>query len=218
MEIVRKGEIIELDRVIEPAIATSLGDSILRIYREYCKRHYLSGDGTLYAGESPTELAEDTLAVGGTNLVNLSADSCALHRSLLDDFRQRAVDYVECAEPVVSGDFFIGRAAGGRWHIDGEFDYRELINLSEFPISLFVADEWGGTGLGSGWLNTILDSGLEPASYSQITYAPGEGVGINNYCAISEQVPHLGSSEEDKLFFRMIATNPDYPDFLRAMP
>lgn len=217
MEKTRTGEIMRIGRVIDAGVATGLGRPLLALYEKYCKQSNLYGNGTLYPIDSAIDATEPSLVHPAADAISLPLESFNQYRSLLNGFRDRARGYVEHDEPVVGADFLFGRAAGGKWHIDGEFDYRELINISGFPIALLVATDWSDTGLGKDWLNTTIEPGEEPASYKSLSYSPGQAVSINNFCPISEQIPHLGSGEEHKVLLRMIASNPDGSEFLCKM-
>lgn len=221
MQKIRVGEITPVGRLLEPETAIQLGSRMMELYHQYSREAFLFGNGTLNPDINPSDTEESKIIRRAENTVRLSENDFSIYNSLISYFKKEAISHVEHDEPIVSGDFFFGSAADGRWHIDANYDYRLLVNLSKFPISLLVANEWSSTSLGEGdnksiLDKSILDKGIEPESYSQLTYEPGEAVTVNNFCLERDQIPHAGSTESGKVFLRFLAYNPNGDDILRT--
>jgi hypothetical protein len=207
MQKVESGEIAHIGRLIDESVALELGVSVMELYAEYCRHSYVNmqNEGTLNICKESNGNNESEIKNIYTNAITLSAEYFQLYDGIRDEIIDITDDMFNGKKTSVGADIFFGQATGGRWHIDGYEEYRVLVNLSKFPISLLVATDWSNTDLGKDW-DTILDYDKSPPKeFETITYSPGEAVALNNCCERDKQTPHVGSNEEGKMFLRFFA-------------
>ena len=207
MKRVESGEIAHIGRLIDESVAVDIGSSVLALYAEYCRHSYVNmlNEGTFNISNEPSGHDKSEIKNMYTNAVTLSNEYFDIYSKLKEEVTCISEDLFKDDKSSIGADIFFGRAAGGRWHIDGSRDYRLLVNISEFPISLLVASDWSNTELGKSW-DTIIDYDDEaPKEFKTITYNPGEAVALNNYCSREKQTPHVGSDEPGKMFIRIFA-------------
>ncbi len=198
------GEIRNMGQVLEPDVATALGDRLLTLWGEHKKHlmnHHLGPNGTL----NP-RLKE---AAPTTQLESPQCNGVLLGEAdlrLMNDLNEEYLAFVEGLVPereVTPGmDFYIGSA--NAWHIDLGPDVRRLINLSHRPITIDVATEFDPS-------TYISNSGYrvdspKPTAFQAIEYGPGEAVVAHNACKIKKQTPHRGHPFDGKVFLRQMFT------------
>ena len=200
----RRGGVFELGRVMDPETATQLGARAKDLKNEYLKRNWGIGFGT---GIS-LNICEDRAK--GQNELEQHSNGVLLAEDdarLVDGVNERLKEHISLTglrSHDIAACFFIGAAAGGEWHLDVARDWRMLVNLSDFPISLKVATDWnaGDWVTSSGYFS--LKDKVPPKKHVTIDYGPGEAVVVDNACELRHQVPHVGSMEQNKVFLRTI--------------
>ncbi len=200
----RQGGVYELGQVIDPDLATQIGARAISLKDEYLKRNYGLGFGTGIGLNICEERAKDDSELTPyTNGVLLGEEDTQIVDEANVHFRSY-VDATNLDTGNMDSGFFIGAAAGGRWHLDVMRDWRMLVNLSRFPISIRVAEVWDHKDWVSNAGYPIWETKTSPRSFTTVKYGPGEAVVVDNACSLRYQVPHVGSTEEDKVFLRTI--------------
>lgn len=196
------GEIVKLGEIIAADTAKELGKEALALNKEYQRRLYTGNNNFLFVeGGSPEQSSVDS----AWNYVRLADGH---YRPVIEaqTFLDGLIRLGGRAALRAESGLFIGVAGDGRWHIDDSQDWRLLVNLSDFPVSLKVATEWEGINWGDIFRsprNWYADQ--VPWHYEVLEYEPGEGVLIDNACSAQAQVPHVGSTESGKVFLRAVA-------------
>lgn len=202
-----RGEVLPPERMLDPIIATELGDRILNQARIYCSRDRFVGPNTSLNIEP--EPGDVTSLVDGSNAVVLTHSDFAVVQFCESVFRSRLP---EERSPKVEVDFYVGTVVNGRWHIDMSRDVRAVVNLSAAPIGLEVATEWDPKDYGKAEskynyyaFGSVADPS-EPKLSKTILYGPGEAIGVNNLARADRQVPHKALAAPGRVVMRLFAT------------
>lgn len=186
------GEIKPAGRIIEEADAVDLGRIILSLANPW--------DYTMNIVRSRRQKSVRTHeSVNSIWLGTKERETVAQAQAVLKDYA-KTTSMRQPMSPYT--DFFFNAAVDGKWHVDSRADVRLLVNLSPFPISLHVAKEWE-------WDRELLFGAEDftPTDYDTLTYDPGEGVTLNNLRNPTAQTPHAGSTEEAKVFMRIMTVD-----------
>ncbi len=189
----REGEIFHVGQVLDPAEAVSLGNTILQTIDKYdpddMQTSVISSRNHRSPSEEQPYLLDPSL-LDAENQHSIDQSSSVLVSTVRN--REQITEPLQIVSGILVGAIDI-------WHIDGEPDYRMLINLGREETTLHVATAWDKT------ITTI----PKPAkAFTSLDLKSGEGVVIDNMCPRGQQVPHAGIRQEGRVLLRHTLTLP----------
>lgn len=200
--VTNQAEIVHAGRIIEADRAMRCGDAMLALAREFGHNHT-----TL--NPAPSQSERSTL-IPHTNRFNTGVDDQETIDIAAESFKTMIPTHgKEGLDLTIGSDVFVGTAGGGEWHIDMMEEYRLLVNLSRGHLELLVAKEWSNQ-----YSDPLLydQTPTPPSQYERLSYEPGEGLLLNNYCDWNSQIPHAGIHSDGKVFLRLF-TRETLPEF-----
>ncbi len=202
----RAGEIVAVGPILDPQRAVELGDTVLRIFTEFCvasNSHDERGSMLIVPSDSKTSQLNEGYPSNGILIGKEDQKAVDVAVSTFQNF---LIDRKDQGRLDLGAEFFIGNPGGGDWHVDGKREYRLLVNLSRLPLKLLIGTKWRQKRYDDFFTQKF--KMLGPIAHKPIIYNTGEGVLVDNMCDTTRQTPHAGTNSPGKVIMRVYTPQP----------